>query len=266
MFTLKNLRSANEYRLLRETIVKNTLGKRVFYAPNPGNWGDALINQGCLQFLADNNINYTPISYWRINRLHEDMNPIDFRMKDAVLLAGGGGAWCHNWKFSRENVLKAAEIFDTVIVFPTTYELNGVEKDNVIYFRRDNQISEKSIPNSLFCHDMAFYIDLQFIKNESGVTLGNFFRTDKERHENAAIVEGSIDLSAMGNEKTPIQNFFHILGLHDQIRTDRMHVAIAAAMMGKRVELYNGNYSKIEDLYKASIADNYPNVSMCSWL
>lgn len=48
----------------------------------------------------------------------------------------------------------------------------------------------------------------------------------------------------------------------DVVNTDRLHVAIAGALLGKRVRLYVGNYYKIEAVYRASMRDRFPHVSL----
>jgi exopolysaccharide biosynthesis predicted pyruvyltransferase EpsI len=44
------------------------------------------------------------------------------------------------------------------------------------------------------------------------------------------------------------------------VRTDRLHVCIAAALLGKTVEFYSNNYYKCEAIYQFSMKDKFPNV------
>ena len=48
----------------------------------------------------------------------------------------------------------------------------------------------------------------------------------------------------------------------DVVNTDRLHVAIAGALLGKRVRLHVGSYYKIEAVYRTSMRDRFPNVSL----
>lgn len=48
----------------------------------------------------------------------------------------------------------------------------------------------------------------------------------------------------------------------DVIRTDRMHVGIVGALLGKEVHLHVGAYYKIEAVYRTSIAGRFPRVCL----
>lgn len=48
----------------------------------------------------------------------------------------------------------------------------------------------------------------------------------------------------------------------DVVRTDRLHVGIAGALLGKAVHLHVGAYYKIEAVYRTSIAGRFPRVTL----
>ena len=50
------------------------------------------------------------------------------------------------------------------------------------------------------------------------------------------------------------------LSMYDEINTNRLHVCIAGAILGKRVNLYANNYYKNRAVYEYSLKDRYPNV------
>ncbi len=54
------------------------------------------------------------------------------------------------------------------------------------------------------------------------------------------------------------------VGRFEAIRTDRLHVAIAGAVLGKAVVLYPGSYFKNRAVYDLSL-HSYPNVRFASW-
>lgn len=95
----------------------------------------------------------------------------------------------------------------------------------------------------------------------------NAFRIDGESAGNP-LPEGNIDLSevfalgtiprAMG--EMAAQRFVNAIDLFDTIRTDRLHVGIASALLGKRVELHASNYFKIRAVYDFSMRERFPNV------
>jgi exopolysaccharide biosynthesis predicted pyruvyltransferase EpsI len=50
------------------------------------------------------------------------------------------------------------------------------------------------------------------------------------------------------------------LNRYRTVRTDRLHVCIAAALLGKTVEFFPNNYFKCEAIYQYSMKDKFPNV------
>lgn len=54
--------------------------------------------------------------------------------------------------------------------------------------------------------------------------------------------------------------FVSMINKCDEINTDRLHVCIAAAMLGKSVNFYPNSYYKCEAVYNYSIKSKFPNV------
>lgn len=53
---------------------------------------------------------------------------------------------------------------------------------------------------------------------------------------------------------------FRLLSRVDEIQTDRLHIAIAGALLGKQVRMYPNAYYKNKAVFEFSIYDNFPNV------
>jgi len=93
------------------------------------------------------------------------------------------------------------------------------------------------------------------------------FRTDVEK-TNYKIPKGNIDLSKMlelssCNTLLSQLSCFHFLNeinLYKVIHTNRLHVAIAAAMLGKQVYIYSNNYYKVKAIYNFSLKNKFANV------
>lgn len=264
---LRSLRDAAEYADLAEFIRTKARGRKIFYAPNTGNWGDALIHFGTLQFLARSDISYRQLSRHDIFNLTLAIAPTGLQLPGTVLLAGGGGAWCNNYSVSRDFLSRCAALFEHVIVLPTTYALPALDlaPEQVTYFRRDQHHSADTIPQSLFCHDMAFFLELDGWIGTETLPSGNFFREDCERHPAAMPPADNLDISLMGDEQRHPLPFFRLLAKHRNIRTDRMHVAIASCLMGIPCELRPGNYPKSHDLFLSTIAPHFDNCSFIEW-
>lgn len=95
----------------------------------------------------------------------------------------------------------------------------------------------------------------------------NCFRTDKERTD-IRLPANNVDVSKLfkcGTE-TPPQAFvsthmvFRLINHYDAVRTNRLHLAIAGAVLGKEVQFYSNSYYKCEAVYNFSMKDRFPNV------
>ncbi|MGP5600645.1 hypothetical protein ACTXOJ_16865 [Glutamicibacter arilaitensis] len=263
---LKSLRTDQAFIRMADDIKEKCRGKKVVYVANVGNWGDGLIHKGNIQFLKYNDIEYRQMSRGTVEATVESLAKMSMRLEGVVLIAGGGGSWCDKWNGSRRFVEKVHRSFDSVIVLPTTYELSELKSaTNITYYRRDKFLSAKSIPDSIFCHDAAFFLELDKKENNAVIESGNFFREDRERNPKARIFDDNLDLSLLANDTKPITPFFQILSNYQTIYTDRMHVAIAGSLLGRTVTLYPGSYAKSIDVYRSSIEPNYSSTKLGEW-
>ena len=264
---MANLRQEPCYAELLETIREHGSGRRILYAPNVGNWGDGLIHAGTVQFLQDNGIEFTQVTRAKFSAIRKALDGTGLRLENTLLISGGGGSYCKTWSGSRKFLDQHALTFDHVVLMPSTFELPPLDIDpgRITYFARDRFNSQAYIPSSSFCHDMAFYLELDGLDVPPSIDEGFFFREDKERHDQAETPPGNLDLSMLGNHTQPARGFFQILANYRKIYTDRMHVAIAGSLLGRDVVLYPGNYHKSADVFESSIRENYPASSLASW-
>ena len=72
----------------------------------------------------------------------------------------------------------------------------------------------------------------------------------------------NMDISLWGNEITPIAPFIKKIDEFDIIHTDRLHVAILACLLHKRVHFYKGGYFKNEAVFRSSMKDYFDDVFM----
>lgn len=94
-----------------------------------------------------------------------------------------------------------------------------------------------------------------------GETL-NAFRTDSER-TSMPIPADNLDVSellSMGVEnrelaKLTSRSFMSFLSRYQAIRTNRLHVCIGAALLGKQVEFFDNSYYKCRAVYEHSLKD-----------
>ncbi len=96
------------------------------------------------------------------------------------------------------------------------------------------------------------------------------FRVDVERTSDV-VPPGNVDLSAVlelsscqkSLAELSCYSFLSEINAFEEVYTDRLHIGIAAALLGKRVKLYANNYYKIRAIYEYSIKDKFPNVEWC---
>lgn len=241
--------------------IKRIIGSRkTYFMLNEGNWGDSLIREGTEKFFKDNLIcyekieNISQISFDFLHRWENIFNIIKI-YKRSVLIFSGSGAFCKHYDRC-DLIKKLACKFNKVIILPSTFEFPVDFPKNVTVYVRDKYQSHENIPNANFCHDMAFYLDL---KSDNAIEKSvHILRQDVES-SNKKTNQTTIDLSSMGNHTTPIDGFVREIGSYENIHTDRLHVAIAATLLGRNVSIYANNYFKIKAIFYSSIKDYYPN-------
>jgi CDP-glycerol glycerophosphotransferase len=271
------LRDTHEFKILAAVIKAAASGRDIYYLPNVGNWGDGLIHKGQQQFFRLHNIQYKPLLRDDLLALSKAM-PRSAKLSNSVLLSGGGGAWCTNWDGARTQLEKAAHLFSHVVVMPTSFELPPLDlpSGHVTYFRRDKQFSSEYIPESIFCHDMAFFVDPASVEGFSHLGSADpskrvehqyFLREDHEAHPLSFVkhIKNNLDLSQKANYLTGVAGFLSPISACNHVSTDRLHVGIASCLLDVECDLYPGNYFKSIAVYEASIKPNYDKVRLARW-
>lgn len=247
-----------EFIKLYETIKEKSNGSKVYLLVPPGNWGDALILYGTELFLNYFNLDYEVI---HINsNLIERLKIASFLFKNPLVLVLGGGGWVAHYNHLGNTVRNIVRKYRlrNVIILPSTYAAT-YEIDNCIFFRRDNYESAENMPNSQFCHDLAFFIGSVNVGNKPTSEKCYAFRLDVESSNSHAILPQNIDLSFKGDHLSKVSYFFGFLSKYNEIHTDRLHIAIASCLLDKRVHLYRGNYFKNKSIFYSSIDGYYEN-------
>ena len=244
------LRNSAEFSALKCCLREESAGREVYYVANPGNWGDALIRAGTLRLLREMRLNYQEVAW-------ETPFPSG---REKLLIFGGGGAWCRFWRHAYDYVKKASEQFDRIVVLPSTFDM-PCDLANCVFFARDRFESATNLPQARFCHDMAFY--LGGIRSGVGCGRGNFFRTDVESGGCVDAPGDNCDISAEGTLASPLSPFFKTIGAYREVLTDRLHVAIAGALMRKRVHLFEGGYFKNTAVYRSSMRQDGTITMQC---
>lgn len=262
---MKNLRNSDEFKLLAQTITEANQYGLVYFIPSPGNWGDALINTGTIQFLDSIGCSYETRS--RAELLQEISQLGDQSSLELLVIVGGGGGWCETWFSTRDFVSSIAPRVSRVLVMPTTYALkkNPGPDANVVYFSRDSNLAAKHLPEAVFCHDMAFFLATDVEQESHTLPRLVALRADREQSPSAKKFEFSVDVSLLGDAFSPVAPLLQIVSRFEHIVSDRLHVAIAGCLLNKSVTLLPGNYNKSQEVFQASISPHFPRAQFREW-
>lgn len=130
----------------------------------------------------------------------------------------------------------------------------ALSRTRAVVFARERESYEqiRHLCDARLAHDTAFFFD--FSPYRSGFHQGvlNAFRLDAEAL-GAPIPKDNRDISS---ECHTLDEWLWTISRHDLIRTDRAHVAIAATMLGKKVEYRRTNYHKVPGIVEFSISSN----------
>lgn len=232
--------------------------KKVYYVINIGNAGDALINHSTIEYFDLIGLNYEVIQV-------KDA----IQLKDQILIYGGGGNLVKYYSQCKSFLEKTAHQ-NKIILLPCTVDghqelLKKLDSNITIYCReRTSYQYLKSINNKLNVHiseDMAFRY-LPTVHQQKGDGVLEAFRNDVE----ATRIKGRNDISLTLNTsswwrdihkaKPIVDNFLKFINYYSEIHTNRLHIAIAASLLNKKVILYPNSYFKNKAVYQFSLSNN----------
>ena len=202
-----------------------------------GNLGDQLIAAGARQLLAGIRYNEASIE-----------EAVRSRGETAVLM--GSGAWCGPFHEVMPAALDAIEKrYSRVIVLPSSFDVSvpavrrALERSKAAIFARERESYSqiKTICDARLAHDTAFFFDFAaYIVPGSGVL--HVYRSDAEGKGRSPVKGDNRDISTAIDT---LDEWLWAIARHAEVHTDRAHVMIAAAMLGKRVEIHPSTTHKV---------------------
>jgi len=269
-----------------QQILERHKGQEICYCPNPGNAGDALIAHstynlflnykircsiiGLTDIVKGKSVFYGGGGNLRVTRSmgHRPLSALKLllegKIKSSIRVLVKRKA---SIRFLRNNIKQNKEI----IILP--YTINAFEgffrtvPPNMRIMCREKlsyQFVHNIIPNKknvYLSKDLAFYLDLRSLQQKGSGTL-NCFRTDKAEKTNIRLPKDNIDLSRhFGSGKWNNESmtsrisylFIKHINQYEHINTNRLHVAIAGGLLGKKVNLYANAYYKNQAVYEYSM-------------
>lgn len=243
------------------------------YFPSAGNLGDGLIALGTLDLFS--HIGWTPsaITGWDTNIL----SGVDY------VVVGGSGGWVEGLWGDYARVLEPfLERGGCAVILPST--INGFSEffrrygSQIILFTREH-ISYERMRNVKelegrvhLCHDLAFAANLDSIRrdeaNDKGVGVLSLFRKDQESLGYPIPFE-NVDLALLWNGIQwvdremclgPLIAAAEIISQFNEIHTDRLHMTVLSAILGRQVKMHANAYFKNRGVYEYSLSE-FKNVS-----
>ena len=256
--------------------------------PNSGNAGDSLISVGVMSCFDRLGIRFKPIT-------------VETDVRDKVVILGGGGNFVPAYATIRNAFLSFKNSAKAIVLLPHTIRgnedvLNDLNSNVTIICRDIESYRHVSRhchkPTVLLGHDMAFHIDVQEFTNdkeniakfqpeftakirEKGIDLPGlmrkpqvfFARGDDER---AGSIGGSdLDPSSLfefgvwpGNAQKSSWCFLEMIRCMQEITTDRLHIAIASALLEKPCNLFDNSYGKNAEVYVHSLKYHSSKIKM----
>jgi GT2 family glycosyltransferase len=212
-----------------------------------GNLGDQLIAAGTRQLLAG--FSYDEVSIEEAVRS---------RGETAVLM--GSGAWCAPFHEIMPAALRALEArYSRVIVLPSSFDVkvravrSALERSHAVVFARERESYAQIAPicDARLAHDAAFFFDFApYAAAGSGVL--HAYRHDAEATGRSPVERDNRDISmTLGS----LDEWLWTIARHAEVHTDRAHVMIAAALLGKRVLIHPTTTHKVMAIAEYALAD-----------
>jgi GT2 family glycosyltransferase len=213
----------------------------------PGNIGDRLIHAGTQELLAEH--------------IYREIDLEGLCAADGhTLLIRGGGAFCRPYHELIPRALAIAELrFARVIVLPSSFDPGddivraALARSRATVFARERESYRRitSLCDAHLAYDCSFFFDFEPYRADGSGVL-NAFRTDAEVLHDRSGIPGNDDISATAPS---LDDWLETIARHQLIRTDRAHVMIAGALLGKEVEFGPSSYHKVAGIASYCLAD-----------
>jgi exopolysaccharide biosynthesis predicted pyruvyltransferase EpsI len=200
-----------------------------------GNIGDELIYAGTRQLLA--------------RRFYKEVSVRNLSGASGhTAVVAGGGCWCGPYHDVAAHLSLIENNFKRVIVMPSSFDVSvpfvsatlAATKALVFARERDSFNGIRGLCNANIAYDCAFYFDYRpYLRHGEGCLAA--FRIDKESVR-SAVPEGNNDIS---KSCSSLDEWLWTIARHADVKTDRAHVMIAAALLGKTVDYGTSSYHKV---------------------
>ncbi len=203
-----------------------------------GNKGDDLIYAGTRQLLA--------------RRSYKEVSVRDLGgVSGHTALVAGCGGWCRPYHDMVKHLPAIENKFERVIIMPSSFDVSvpsvrsTLASTKALVFARERKSFDdiSRLCDAEIAHDCAFFFDYRpYLRHGEGCLVS--YRTDEESVL-GVIPEGNHDISKWCSS---LDEWLWTIARHAVVKTDRAHVMIAAALLGKGVDYWTSSYHKVPSI------------------
>ena len=200
-----------------------------------GNKGDELIYAGTRQLLARR--------FYREVGVRE----LDGISGHTAMVAGCGG-WCGPYHDMVKHLPVIEAKFERVIIMPSSFDVSvasvrsALATTRALVFARERKSLDDicQLCDAKIAYDCAFFFDYRpYLRDGDGCLMA--YRTDAESALGAT-PESNNDISMSCSS---LDEWLWTIARYALVKTDRAHVMIAAALLGKSVDYWTSSYHKV---------------------
>ena len=203
-----------------------------------GNVGDELIYAGTRQLLA--------------RRFYKEVSVLNLAgVSGHTALVAGCGGWCGPYHEMVKHLPVIETKFERVIIMPSSFEVSvpsvrsTLATTKALVFARERKSFDDicRLCDAKIAYDCAFFFDYRpYLRHGEGCLVA--YRTDEESVL-SVIPESNHDIS---KSCSSLDEWLWTIARHAAVKTDRAHVMIAAALLGKVVDYWTSSYHKVPSI------------------
>jgi Polysaccharide pyruvyl transferase len=203
-----------------------------------GNRGDELIYAGTRQLLA--------------RRFYKEVSVRDLGgVSGHTALVAGCGGWCGPYHDMVKLLPEIETRFERVIIMPSSFDVSlpsvrsTLATTKALVFARERKSFDDicRLCDAKLAYDCAFFFDYRpYLRHGEGCLVS--YRIDEESALNG-VPERNHDIS---KSCSSLDEWLWTIARHAVVKTDRAHVMIAGALLGKVVEYWTSSYHKVPSI------------------
>lgn len=283
--------------VIEQLQLARTQHRKIYFRPNAGNAGDALINVGFYSLAARVGLPYTEIA--------DDFDYASINREDLLILSGGGTIVPY-WRAGSDLLRRLTQFNFPLMLMPQSIagrqEILSLLRPRDVLFLREPYSYDYTQSLGLRCrvlrdHDLAFAADpgllnqplprprLSVKHSRKMLQLAYHYlrsrltpslvalRTDREsRLPGRAKPINDISAIARFGTRTRALNLFSArwllkaLSWYNTVETDRLHICLGCLLVGTKVVLRENAYHKIRGVFEYSIRPHPTYAPLVSFL